>query len=235
MTTMQTNRVAPLKFFFIAFASVSALLVIAGFSRTFFVPLARGTFSKPWFVFVHGLLFLSWISLLLIQAILAVRRRFTWHRRLGWVGASMIPLMTTSGAIVAYWATRRNVAAGQGADALSFFFGTLMDVFLFASLATAAVLTRRSPSIHKRLILIATLAVLGPAVGRISVIGSSADYITVILLFCIVIYDALTVRYVSRATVLGGTWLLVGLFTQTLIGNTTAWLSLAQRIIGNGY
>ena len=219
--------------FFVAFAWVTALLVLTGFTRTFFLPLAHGTFSRPWFVYVHGLLFFSWISLLVIQALLAVRRQFKWHRRFGWIGASLIPLMTTSGVIVAYWATRRDVAAGQGADALPFFFGTLMDMFLFASLATTAVLARSSSPVHKRLILIATLAVLGAAVGRIPVVGAVANYITVFMLLCIATFDALTIKQIHRATVLGGAWLLVGIFTEDAIGNTTAWISVAQRIFGH--
>ena len=235
MTIMHSRRGAPHKYFFIAFALVTALLVLTGFTRTFFLPLASGTFSRPWFVYVHGMLFFSWISLLIIQALLAVRRQFKWHRRLGWVGATMIPLMTVSGVMVAYWATRRDVAAGQAADALPFFFGTLMDMLLFASLATAAVLARRSSSAHKRLILMATLAVLGAAVGRIPVLGAFADYITVFMLLCIAMFDAFAIGQVNGATILGGTWLLVGIFTETPIGNTTAWLSVAQRIFGHRY
>jgi hypothetical protein len=186
-------------------------------------------------VYVHGLLFFSWISLLFIQALLAVRRQLKWHRRLGWIGASLIPLMTASGVIVAYWATRRDVAAGQEAVALPFFFGMLMDMFLFASLGTAAVLARRNSPVHKRLILIATLAVLGAAVGRIPVLGGVANYITVFMLLCIAAFDALTIKRVHHATILGGAWLLVGGFSEIPIGDTAAWLSVAQRIIGHGY
>ena len=234
-TKMHLRRAAPHRYYFIAFALVAALLVLTGFTRTFFLPLASGTFSRPWFVYVHGLLFFAWISLLVIQALLAVRRQLDWHRRLGWVGVAMIPLMTASGVMVAYWATRRDVAAGQGADALSFFFGTLMDMLLFASLATAAVIARRSSAAHKRLILLATLAVLGAAVGRIPVVGAFANYLTVFLILSIATLDVLTIRQVHRATLLGGAWLLIGIFTETTIGNTNAWLSVAQRIVGNGH
>ncbi len=235
MTTMRSTEVARRHLFFIVFASVTALLVLTGFTRTFFLPLAHGTFSRPWFVYLHGLLFFSWISLLVIQALLALRRQFRWHRRLGWFGASLIPLMTTSGVIVAYWATRRDVAAGHGAVALPFFFGLLMDMFLFASLATAAVLARSYSSVHKRLILFATLAVLGAAIGRIPVLGAAANYITVFMLLCIAIFDVFAIRQVHHATMLGGAWLLAGTFIQTPIGNTAAWLSVAQRIFGHAY
>jgi hypothetical protein len=234
MTTMRSTEVAPRHLFFMAFASVTALLVLTGFTRTFFLPLAHGTFSRPWFVYLHGLLFFSWISLLVIQALLALRRQFRWHRRLGWFGASLIPVMTASGVIVAYWATRRDVAASHSAVALPSFFGQLMDMLLFASLATAAVLARNYPPVRKRLILIATLAVLGAAIGRIPVLGASADYITVFMLLCIAMFDAFAIRQVHRATILGGTGLLVGIFTETPIGNTAAWLSVAQRIFGHG-
>ncbi len=217
--------------FFVLFSVVVALLVFAGFTRTFFVPLALGRFSRPWFVYVHGLLFFSWIVLFVIQAVLAVRRQMRWHRRLGWWTASLIPLMVVSGLAVAFWATRRDVALGQGAEALPFFFGQIMDMFLFGSLAAAAVMTRRRPSIHKRLVLLATLAVLGAAVGRIRGLGISANFITLGLVCALVAFDLISQKRLHWVTVIGSAYLLVGIFTEDSLGNTAPWLAIANQIV----
>lgn len=217
--------------FFVAFIAVAILLVLAGFGRTFIVPLVGGTFSAPWFVYVHAALFFVWLGLLMTQALLALRRRVDWHRRLGGVGAVLVPAMVVSGLAVAYWATRRDVAAGQGREVLAFFFGQCMDMLLFGTLASAAMLLRGTPAAHKRLMLLATLAILGAAVGRIPGLGVAANWVSVTLLVCLAIFDLRNLGRLHRVTGFGGIWLLGGIFMEEPLGNTAIWLAMAQRIV----
>ncbi len=72
----------------------------------------------------------------MLVAILALRRTYKWQLRLGWFGASLVPLMAGAGVFVAFWGTRRDIATGQTAVAVPFFLGNLMDMFLFAYLPT---------------------------------------------------------------------------------------------------
>ena len=57
--------------YFVGFAIVFAVIVLTGFSRTFFLPMARGTLAKPLIVHVHGAFFFAWTGLLVTQALLA--------------------------------------------------------------------------------------------------------------------------------------------------------------------
>lgn len=231
MATKRLAKLAPRSRFFVAFIAAVILLVLAGFGRTFVVPLLRGTFSAPWFVYVHGALFFAWLGLLMMQALLAMRRRVDWHRRLGGVGAALVPAMVVSGLAVACWATRRDVAAGQEREALAFFFGQCMDMLLFGTLASAAMLLRGTPAMHKRLVLLATLAILGAAVGRIPGLGVAANGVTVALLVCLALFDLHSIRRIHRATGYGSIWLLGGIFMEEPLGNTATWLAMAQSII----
>lgn len=232
MATERSVRAAPRSRFFIAFIAAAILLVLAGFGRTFIVPVVRGTLSAPWFVYGHAALFFAWMGLLMAQALFAMRRRLGWHRRLGWMGAALIPPMVVSGIAVAVWATRRDVAAGQGYEALSFFFGQCMDMLLFASLASAAMLMRRAPAAHKRLVLLATLAILGAAVGRIPELGIVANGVIVALLVCVATFDLLSAGRIHRTTAFGSAWLIAGTFMQQPVGNTAAWLAMAEHTLG---
>lgn len=122
-----STRSLVLRLFFVAFALVAATLVLTGFGRTFFLPLARRTFSAPWFVYAHGTLFLTWIGLLVTQSTLVARHRTALHRSLGRVAAGLIPLMVASGVVVAFWASARDVRKGGGDEVVAFFCGELMD------------------------------------------------------------------------------------------------------------
>lgn len=231
MATKRLAKLVPRTRFFVAFIAAAILLVLAGFGRTFVVPLVHGTFSAPWFVYVHAALFFAWMGLLMTQAVLAMRRRVDWHRRLGGVGAVLVPAMVVSGLAVASWATRRDVAAGQEHEALAFFFGQCMDMLLFGTLASATMWMRGTPATHKRLVLLATLAILGAAVGRIPGLGVAANWVTVVLLACLAIFDLRSLGRLHRATGFGSIWLLGGIFMEEPLGNTAIWLAMAQHII----
>jgi hypothetical protein len=231
MPEARSTERARARLFFVGFAAVSVAVVLAGFARTFFVPVAHGAFRAPLTVYVHASCFFAWVSLLVVQTVLAYSRKLSWHRHLGWSSAVLIPAMTGSGVAVSLWATARDLRAGQGVAALAFFFGLLMDVASFAALASIAVVMRRKPDIHKRLIVIATIGALGPAIGRIPVIGTLTTPITVALVLSVAAYDLVSRSHVHGATRWGGVALLAGQFAQAPVGGTTLWLTMAQRIM----
>ena len=224
---------APRRRYLVAFSLLVAIFVLAGFTRTFFLPLARHTFTAPWFVYVHGSLFFTWIGLLVTQTSLIASRDVARHRRLGLLAVVLIPLMVASGLTVAFWSTARDYRAGSGDAAISFFFGELMDMVMFASFAISALLTRHRPQWHKRLILLATLAVFGAAVGRLPIVGAASNYITLSFLVAILGYDLLSQRRPHVITLVGGAALMVGTFTEDAIGSTPQWVAMATRLIGN--
>jgi len=216
--------------FYLGFALLAAALVLAGFTRTFFLPLARRTFTAPWCVYIHGTSFFTWMTLLVAQASLVIRRRVSLHRRLAVV---LIPCMVFSTIAVATWATARDYRATPSDQALAFYFGELMDMVMFGAFATGAYLTRRRPATHKRLILLATLAVLGAAIGRIPVIGAGANDVTLAMLGTILVADLITLPRPHAATIVGGAALILGIFTEDAIGATPQWLTVGTRIINH--
>lgn len=217
--------------FALLWAVLAAALVMTGFTRTFFLPLVAGRFHAPWFVYVHGTLFLAWIALLCIQASLVLAHRTPVHRRLGLVAMGLIPLMAVSAVAVASWATARDFRAGGGDAVIAFYYGELLDVLMFAGFATLAILWRRRPAFHRRLILLATLAILGAAVGRVPVLGAYANYVTLALTLALLAHDRLTASRLHPVTVYGGVVFVMGIFTEDLIGATRPWLRVGTFLI----
>jgi hypothetical protein len=214
------------------FAALVVLVVALGFGRTFLLPLLGGRFSRPWFVYAHGALFFAWVALLVAQVWLAARRRVRWHQRLGWAGAVLVPLMAASGVAVGVWATRRDLALGQP-EAIAFFFGLLMDMLLFFVFGSAALLMRRRSATHKRLIVFATIAVLGAAVGRVPVVGGAANGLAIGLVLAVLGYDLAVERRVRMVSVLGGALLLAGIYSETPLGQTRAWAGVGPAVLAS--
>src|ERR1044071_8015406 len=90
------------RLFYTGMSAAFLLLVFAGFARSYYL--------KPYFgtppvltplLHLHGLLFSSWIVLLLAQTTLVATKRTAVHRRLGWAGAGLAVLMILVGATTA--------------------------------------------------------------------------------------------------------------------------------------
>jgi hypothetical protein len=218
--------------YFVGFTIVFALLVLAGFSRTFFLPIAKGTFAKPLVVHVHGALFFSWTALLVTQAVLAASKRLRLHRKVGSVAGWLIIPMLLMGTIVAARDTVHDYYAGNGNSALSFFYGELADLAMFGMLAGAAMLLRNKPDYHKRWVIMGSLGLLGAAIGRIPEISAFGLYIFLALIASVAAYDLASRRAVHAATLVGAAFLLAMNLSEEPIGNTQAWLRASHRMLG---
>lgn len=108
-------------------------------------------------VVVHGLSVFGWLALYLTQTILAATGRLANHRRHGLVAALLTTVIVVSGVFVTLEAARRGAdfsgdlvrwSQPHFVDQLIFAFG---DILIFGGLVTAALLYRRRPEAHKRL------------------------------------------------------------------------------------
>ena len=151
------------------FFSAMALLVLAsvlyGFARTYFL---AGMVTAPLpnrLIHVHGAAFTLWIVLLIVQTGLISARQIRVHRTLGLGGFGLAVVMVILGLFAAADALRRSTGA-LGADAKTFFIVPITDMVLFSVFVFFAYRARSKPEAHKRLILIATIALMGAAVGR---------------------------------------------------------------------
>jgi hypothetical protein len=139
--------------------------VLYGFARTYFL---AGMISAPLpnrLIHVHGAVFTLWMVLLVVQSTLISARKLAWHRRLGMAGMGLAVAMVVLGVLAANDALRRG-AAPPGIDAKTFYVVPITAIGMFAVLVFYAYRARRKPAVHKRLILIATIAIAAAAWGR---------------------------------------------------------------------
>ena len=217
--------------YFLSFAIIFALLVVGGFWRSFFVPVAQGTFSRPPIVHVHGTLFFAWTAILVAQAVLAGTGRLRQHRRVGAIAGWLIPPMLVLGAFVAGRDAANDFGAGEGDKRLSFFYGELADLMMFGLLAGGAMLLRRKPEIHKRWVVFGSLGLLGAAVGRIPSVGEWGFQIFIGLIASVAVYDLASRKRLHVATMIGAAVLLILNLTQGAIGDSEAWLALSRQLL----
>lgn len=150
--------------FFFVLSVAMAVTNVVGFGTQF--ALGRSSFSAPPLVHLHALVFSGWVGFFVLQAWLVADGRIGRHRRLGWLGAGWAALMV----IVGITATVMMVRAGHA----PFFFVpgyflvmNALGVLTFAGLLWWAIALRRRTHWHRRLVMCAMTAIMGPAFGRI--------------------------------------------------------------------
>lgn len=116
--------------------------------------------------------------------------------------------------------------------------GNIAFLLTFVVFLTGAVLNRRRPDVHKRLMSLASISVIGPALTRISrwpVFGEFEDVRfgfagLMLFLVALVAYDYLSTKRVHRATIWGGALCLVAVVGARIIAGTAFGQGLVRAI-----
>ena len=221
--------------FFTGMSLAMVAAVFIGFSRSYYLKAAYGTPQLPLLFHVHGLLFTGWMLLLIVQTALVATRRTPVHRQLGVAGGVLALLMTVAAAAMTIDLARRSAGAPDDAAraaGLAFAIIPFFTVIVFPVLVGAAIAYRRTPDIHKRLMLIATLELTTAGVARIPGAGSVPLFfiLTDIGLLALVAYDVVSRRRLHPATMWAGLFLIATQAVRTYAGGTDAWLSVARML-----
>lgn len=230
----QSERTAE-HLFFSGMSALIALVVFIGFARTYYL---AGLFdAKPLaapIVHVHGAAFTCWIVLLLAQTSLVGTGHTRLHRRLGLLGLGLAPLMVVLGVAVANEMLKR-MSLVPGVDAPLIFAVALSEIAGFAVPVFFGFRWRRQSALHKRLIIIGTIAMTTAGFGRWPVAfllhkPLPAMLCAFLLLLLVVAFDLMTTRRIHRATVLGGAWVVFIELTAFAIGHTSLWHAFAAHV-----
>ena len=221
--------------FFWGMSSLVALIVFVGFARTYYL---AGIFdAKPLaapVVHVHAAVFSCWIALLVVQSSLVGTGHTGIHRRLGLIGLGLAPAMVILGILVAVEMLNR-FASTPSVDSPLIFAVALSEITGFAVPIFFAFRFRRRSAIHKRLILIGTIATTTAGFGRWPVAfllhkPLPAMLAAFTLLVALIAFDLRWTGKVQRATLLGSAWVVVIELSGFAVGHTGAWHALAGHL-----
>ena len=223
---------------YIGFAVLMPLIVLAGFARTYYL---KGFFGNPplpgLLVHLHGLVMTSWVALFIAQVSLVATGRTRTHQRLGVLGAILAGLIVVVGVATAIAAAARG--ASPGPPPLSFLIIPLGDMLVFAILIGTALYWRRGRlDIHKRLMLLAAVNLMTPAIARIPLSfiangGALAFFgLTDLCILICVGVDAIRNRRLHPAFVWGTLFVIATQPLRLMLAGTDVWLRFAAALVG---
>src|SRR5687768_273770 len=222
--------------FFTGMAVAALLTVFVGFAPSYYLKAVlggQGVFGRPDLsplLHVHGLVFTTWLVLFLVQTRLVAGRRLALHRRLGYASLAVAAAMVVVGFGAAVDAARRG-SAPPGVPPLAFLAIPMADLAIFSILLGGAVWFRNRGDIHKRLMLVATISILTPAIARLPGVlaGGPLVFFALTDLFAVacLVYDKITRGRVHPAFWWGAGLLVGSQVARLALSGTSAWLAFA--------
>lgn len=232
--------------FFAGMAGLLLLLVVTGFLPTLH---ARPLFElrpMPMYLYVHGGVLTAWFVLLLLQTSLISGNRPDMHRRVG-VGGAVLAVLVVGGGLMAQLGKGPRLRA-MGVDTTlgvipdaAVFWGNLWSLVIFGSFVLAAILLRGRAETHKRLMLLASIGIMGPALARMSrwpLFGGSAFDVggpleryfatggILLLLIVVVVHDVVSRRRLHPATLMGCACIVAARSVPAMIASTESGRAL---------
>ena len=218
--------------FYIGMSIAIVGTVFAGFAPTYYLRPFFGAPPLMPLLHLHGLVFTSWMVLLLTQTSLVAANRTDVHRRLGIAGAVIAALMVLVGTITAIIRAKQGAAPPDGPPPLVFLAIPVGDMLVFSSLVGAGFYFRRRSDMNKRLMLLATVSILPAAIARLPFgilkAGPPAFFaLTDIFIVACIFYDLIARRRIHRATAWGALLIVASQPLRLMLGGTSAWMSFA--------
>lgn len=224
------------KYFYFCMSLLIAAVVVYGFSHTVENKLVHANPRRPMLLWVHAILFSSWVAFYLTQSVLVRIHKVELHRILGWAGAALGTSMVVVGPWVAVVMARFDTSQLHRANRDAFLIVPLFDMVAFAICFGLAILWRTNPERHRRLMLIATCALTGAAFGRMSIMHAPLYFYggVDVLILLGVLRDLAVSRRIHPVYMIAIPLLVAGqtAAAQMFLRRAPFWISIAHRLLG---
>ena len=154
------------RYFYFCMSLVIAGLVVWGFSKTVDNNLFHAKPPRPLLLWMHGAAFSTWLVFFISQSALVRVHKVSVHRFLGWFGAALAATMVVLGCTIAVVMTRFDMTVLHQKGVDSFLSIPFWDMAVFGTCMALAILWRKKPEFHRRLVLIATCELVDAGIGR---------------------------------------------------------------------
>ena len=228
--------------FFFTMGIVFALITLVGFAPTYYLRPLSNQPPLSLLVHVHAMAMTVWMALFIVQTALVRADRRDLHKFLGLIAVGVFILIAWAGVMTAI----ESAAAGKGniggrqltpeARLYRVFVGNLLH---FVGYAIAGFCFRRRAATHKRLMLLAAGAAVGPALSRIHQLFELAPIFHLLPLIGFMAvywsYDLVKYRRIHPAYILA---VVVSLATRPhpinrMIMESETWHHIARWLISN--
>lgn len=230
--------------FFLGMSVALLLVLLTGFAPTLYMRVLFDVPPIPLYLHVHGAVVTSWFVWLVFQATLVNVQRSDVHRRVGFAGIALAAAVVVGGPMATRYFISRLSALGVFDIERDIYFlswvvclNSVM-VLSFLIFLVAALSQRRRPEIHKRLMLLASISLIPPALARVAnwpafgwieeIPFTMATWL--LLLVPLVLHDLIVDKRLHKATVIGSGYLVFAGLAVLVIAGADFAQDLVRRL-----
>jgi uncharacterized membrane protein SirB2 len=198
------------------------------------VETARARHDMTMLVHLHGIVFFAYLALYVGQTWLAATGRTAVHRRVGaLLGPPMFAALLLMGVAISLWGPER--VASEPA-AVAFMAWLAGDIVMITAFMGGALLLRRDPASHKRLMALAMAVMVAPGLGRVIGWALPESFVGLWLppaLFALALlaFDVRSGRPLPRATTWGVPLLLASQAVRIWAMESPAWFPAGAGLL----
>jgi hypothetical protein len=227
--------------------------IASGFGYDMYNLNALGKLHFSLIVHIHAAAFTGWLVLFTAQILLIRSKNLALHKKMGLISFGLIPLMVIFGILTAFIVAKRDY--GTPNSNLHFICVQLGNLILFSSFAGVGIYLRKNYAVHKRLMLLSTLALTEPGFARwfsFKIAPFFGDYFwnsktfsqgfmpfwisevlpQLILIIAIGVYDFVTRKQLNKAYVWGVLFFLLVTSMEVFLYYNETWFNLMKQMIG---
>jgi len=224
------------RYFYFAMSLLLAAIVVDGFQRTVNENLLHPAIPRPLILWIHGAAFSGWVMFFILQSTLVRVHRVSWHRTIGWFGAGLATVMVPLGTATAIVMARFDAVQLHQSGTDAFLSIPFFDMIAFGVLLALAIYWRTKPELHRRLVFVATCALMDAPIGRFDYLfNNNLFYPCLDLLMLLgVARDLLVDRRVHKVYVYALPLLIVGQTAAVYMWrhDPSWWQAITHAILG---
>jgi hypothetical protein len=230
--------------FFLIYVALMWVGILRGFIPQIIKHVKTHAPAYPSIVHVHAFAFVGWLTLFTAQVLLIRSGRRDLHRKLGVAGVVLAALMLVIGPMTAVVVDRLQLTLPHPDP--GFLVVQMVDILSFAGLVVPAFIWRKDPSVHKRLILLATLYITDAGFSRWQgdamqawfgdgFWGNAAQlyFGSDLLILGVGLYDWVTRKRIHMTYIAGVAWIVAMQSTALSVYTSPGWAPMALRLLSH--
>ena len=224
-------------YFYLFMSLLIAAAIVYGFSHTVDKNLIHPTPARPAILYLHAVVFTSWLIFYIFQSLLVRTRNVRIHKQVGWFGVGLGVAIPFVGVATAIAMARFNSLQLHATGAESFLIVPLFDMLCFTTTFALGIYWRTRPEYHRRLLLVASCALAAAGFGRFpaSLLPPPFFYagVDILILFGVVRDLVINRRvhsvylYALPAFIVAQTFV-----TYTMVHQSAWWVRIAHALVG---
>ncbi|MCF8475051.1 MAG: hypothetical protein K9G26_10165 [Emcibacter sp.] len=218
--------------FYIRMGYVLIAFILAGFIPFIKMRFDHGGTMNP-ALMAHGISYLGWYILFILQASLIAKKNISLHMKLGKASLLLAAIMVITSILVMKDSFDRGSNGGTPFSPEHFIMLPFMDTLLFITGFSLAYINRKDALTHKHFMLLASILIMDPATARLAI---TLGFMPLGMLFhfgllaAVIVYDKKTLGTIHKATKIGLALLVMRYTLFFTLGFSETWAKFVHMI-----